>query len=126
MKQNEEECSMPKAIMVITPLNTLRSSLESLLQQTGYVICPGIRTISAFRHALDASETPPNVILLDYWLGRSMTSDFIYNLKKQGFTVILMGTKFLGKDVAESTHVQFLEKPFNQIQLVKAIRSARR
>ncbi len=114
---------MPTAVMVITPLDTLRSSLESLLQQSGYDVCPGIKTIDAFRHALDASETPPKVILFDYWLGSSMTSDFISSLKKQGLAIILMGTKFLGKDVAESTGTQFLEKPFTQIQLLKAIRS---
>ncbi|MFX1492327.1 MAG: hypothetical protein ACFFBU_08700 [Promethearchaeota archaeon] len=116
---------MAKAVMVITPLDTLRSSVESLLQQSGYVVCPGIHTIDAFRHALDASETPPNVVIFDYWLGSSMTSDFINRLKKQGFAIILMGTKFLGRDIAESTGIQFLEKPFTQIQLIKAIRSAR-
>ncbi|MFX1300200.1 MAG: hypothetical protein ACFFAL_10025 [Promethearchaeota archaeon] len=114
---------MTTAIMVISPHDSLRASLESLLHQNGYTVCPGIHETGAFRHALNASGTPPNVILFDYWLSRSLSIDFIRSLKRQGFGVILMGTHFLGKDVAALEQVFFLEKPFTQIELHDAIKA---
>lgn len=116
---------MTTAIMVISPQDTLRTSLESILQQNGYTVCPGVRETGSFRHVLDASETPPNVILFDYWLSRSLTIDFIRSLKRQGFAVILMGTHFLGKDVAALEQVSFLEKPFTQLELHNTIKAVR-
>jgi DNA-binding NtrC family response regulator len=114
---------MATAIMVISPQETFRISLERLLQQNGYTLCQGIREIAAFRHAINASEPQPTVILLDYCLSRSISIDFIRSLKKQGFAVILMGTHFLGKDVAQMEQICFLEKPFTQRELHKAIQT---
>ncbi|MHA2313844.1 MAG: hypothetical protein ACXACF_00930 [Candidatus Hermodarchaeia archaeon] len=116
---------MTTAIMVVSPQESLRASLELILQQNGYTVCPGVRETGAFRHALDASETPPNVILFDYWLSRSLSIDFIRGLKRQGFAVILMGTHILGKDVAALEQIFFLEKPFTQIELHRAIQAVR-
>ncbi len=111
--------------MVISPDDSLRASLESILHQNGFTVCLGVRETGAFRHALDASETSPNVILFDYWLSRSLSIDFITSLKRQGFGVILMGTHLLGKDVAALEQVFFLEKPFTQIELRDAIKAVR-
>ncbi|MDO8123210.1 MAG: hypothetical protein Q6364_02375 [Candidatus Hermodarchaeota archaeon] len=116
---------MTTAIMVISPDDSLRASLESILHQNGFTVCLGVRETGAFRHALDASETSPNVILFDYWLSRSLSIDFITSLKRQGFGVILMGTHLLGKDVAALEQVFFLEKPFTQIELRDAIKAVR-
>ncbi len=113
------------SIMVISPLDTFRATQELLLQRNGYAVCPGIRHIEGFRHALNACKSPPNVILLDYWLSRPVTIDFIRSLKKQQFAVILMGTQFLGKDVARSENIGFIEKPFTQLELQKVIQKAR-
>jgi DNA-binding NtrC family response regulator len=109
--------------MVISPQESLRRSIEMLITQAGYVVCPGIDNLGGFRHALNAAETPPTVILVDYWLSRAQTIDFLKNLKRQRFAVILMGTHFLGKDIATVEGIGFLEKPFTQTELAKAITS---
>lgn len=112
---------MTTAVMVISPQNSLRASVEQLIEQGHYIVCSGVDNLGGFRHALNAAETTPNVIIVDYWLSRSQTIDFIQGLKNQGFAVILMGTSFLGKDVATQEKVEFIEKPFTQNELLKAI-----
>lgn len=114
-----------KAIMVISPLDTFRMAQELLLQRNGFAVCAGIRNIEGFRHALNACKNPPNVILLDYWLSGPVTIEFIRSLKKQRFAVILMGTQFLGKDIAMSENIGFIEKPFTQLELQKVIQKVR-
>jgi DNA-binding NtrC family response regulator len=109
------------AVMVISPQNSLRASVEQLIQQGHHIVCPGVDNLGGFRHALNAAETTPNVIIVDYWLSRSQTIDFIRGLKNQGFAVILMGTSFLGKDVATQEKAEFIEKPFTQNELLNAI-----
>jgi DNA-binding NtrC family response regulator len=109
------------AVMVISPQNSLRTSVEQLIEQGHCIVCPGVDNLGGFRHALNAAETTPNVIVVDYWLSRSQTIDFIRGLKNQGFAVILMGTSFLGRDVATQEKVEFIEKPFAQNELLKAI-----
>ena len=113
---------MVKAVMVVTPQNSFRFALEQLLQNRGYVVCPGATKLEAFRHALNASETPPNVILLDFWLSHAETTNFIKELKRQGFTIILMGTRFQGQEIATQEGILFLEKPFTQHELATAIK----
>lgn len=109
--------------MVITSQGSLRRSIEMLITQAGFIVCPGVDHLGSFHHALDAAETPPNVLLVDYWLSRAQTIDFIKSLKRQGFAVILMGTHFLGKDVASAEGIGFLEKPFTKNDLARAITS---
>lgn len=115
---------MTTAVMVISPQKSLRASVEQLIEKGNYIVCPGVDNLGGFRHALNATETTPNVIIVDYWLSRSQTIDFIQSLKNQGFAVILMGTNFLGKDVATQERVEFIEKPFTQDDLLKAITRA--
>lgn len=117
---------MAKAVMVISPQNSLRYSIETLLAQGGHTICPGIDDLGGFRHALNASEAVPNVILLDYWLSRAQTRSFVRTLKQQGFAVILMGTTFLGRNVAAAEGIGFIEKPFTKSELLKTVSQARR
>jgi DNA-binding NtrC family response regulator len=112
--------------MVVSPQNSLRNSVETLIKLGGHIVCPGTDNLGGFRHALSAAETPPNVIIVDYWLSRSLTIDFLKSLKRQGFAVILMGTHFLGKDVAASEKVGFIEKPFTKDQLLQIIASTKR
>jgi DNA-binding NtrC family response regulator len=116
---------MAKAVMVISPQKSLRYSIETLLAQGGNIVCPGIDDLGGFRHALNASDTVPNVILLDYWLSRSQTQSFVKGLKQQGFVVIIMGTMFLGRDIAAAEGVGFIEKPFSKNELLKAVSQAR-
>jgi len=111
--------------MIITPHESLSRSIAKLITQAGFDVCPSVDNLGGFRHALNAAETPPNVLLVDYWLSRAQTIDFIKSLKRQRFVVILMGTHFLGKDVAAAEGIGFLEKPFTKSDLVKAIGSAK-
>ena len=111
--------------MVISPQNSLRRSMEILIEQGGHTICPGVDNLGGFQHALDASEVTPNIVLVDYWLSRSLTIEFINSLKRQGFAVILMGTMFLGQDIAASEHIGFIEKPFTRTELMKVIAKAK-
>jgi len=117
---------LAKAVMVISPQNTLRRSVEALIERGGHTLCPGVDSLGGFNHALNASETPPNVILVDYWLSRSLTVDFLNSLKRQGFAIILMGTAFVGKELARSQQIGFIEKPFTKNTLMKAIVNAKR
>ena len=112
---------MTTAVMVLSPQDSLRLSIEKLLAHAGLHVCPGVSRLGAFRHALDACETSPNLILLDYWLGYAETTEFIQQLKRQGFTVILMGTKFLGRTLAAQEGIAFLAKPFTRQDLMKVI-----
>ena len=107
--------------MVITPQNSLRRSIEALLEQGGYTVCPGVDNLKGFQHALNASETIPNVIMVDFWLSRSITIDFLNSLKRQGFAIILMGTTFLGADIADSVKVGFIEKPFTSDTIMESL-----
>ncbi|MFX1509541.1 MAG: hypothetical protein ACFFBR_04450 [Promethearchaeota archaeon] len=117
---------MSETVMVISAQNSLRYSIETLLAQGGHTVCPGIDNLGGFRHALNASENIPTLILLDYWLGRSETRSFVKSLKQQGFAVILMGNTFLGRNVAATEGVGFLEKPFTKKELLKAVSQASR
>ncbi|MDO8056822.1 MAG: hypothetical protein Q6361_08170 [Candidatus Hermodarchaeota archaeon] len=112
---------MTTAVMVLSPQDSLRFALEQLLSSQGFLVCPGVSRLSAFRHALNACATSPNVILLDYWLGFAETSAFIQQLKRQGVTVILMATKFLGQTLAAQEGIALLEKPFTRQDLLKVI-----
>ncbi len=112
---------MMKGVMVVSPLASFRRALEVLIQDGGYTVCAGVGSLSAFRRALDACQVSPNIILLDFWLSRSVTIDFIKGLKQQGFKVILMGTHFLAPDIAVAESLDFLEKPFTQKELLKVI-----
>ncbi len=116
---------LAKAVMVISPQTSLRRTVEMLIEQGGHTVCPGVDNLGGIRHALNASETTPNVIMIDYWLSRSLTIDLINGLKRQGFAVILMGTTFLGGDVAATERVGFIEKPFTKNELLKAIANAK-
>ena len=107
--------------MVLSPKDTLRFALEQLLSNVGFIVCPGASKLGAFRHALNACVNTPNVILLDYWLGYAETTQFIQQLKRQEFIVILMGTKLLGRTLAAKEGIAFLEKPFTRQDLLKAI-----
>jgi DNA-binding NtrC family response regulator len=122
---NQELNKLAEAVMVISPQKTLRHSIEKLVEQAGFIICPGVDNLAGFHHALNAAETPPTVILVDYWLSRSLTIDFLQSLKRQQFAVILMGTHFLGKDVAAAERVGFIEKPFTKTDLTQAIATAK-
>ncbi|MFW9831235.1 MAG: hypothetical protein ACFFD8_05625 [Candidatus Thorarchaeota archaeon] len=115
---------MAKVIMIISPLKSFRETLETLIQQGGYAICPGIKDLGSFRHALNTSESSPNIILLDFWLSRSVMINFIRSLKQQGFTVILMGNLFFGRALATTEEIGFLEKPFTSQELYEAINTA--
>ena len=112
---------MTTTVMVLSPQDSLRFALEQLLSSEGFQVCPGVSKLSAFRHALNACGASPDVILLDYWLGFAETSAFIQQLKRQGFTVILMGTKFLGQNLAAQEKIALLEKPFTRQALLKVI-----
>ena len=111
--------------MVISPQISLRFAIEALIEQTGHTLCRGVDNLGGFRHALNASETPPEVIIVDYWLSRSLTTEFLKSLKQQEFAVILMGTHFLGKDLADAEGVGFIEKPFRKTDLLQAIAKAK-
>lgn len=117
---------MAETVMVISPFDTFRTTLEALIQHAGHAICPGIRSLEGFRHALNACKTPPTVILLDFWLSQPVTLSFIQGLKQQGFTVILMGTNFFGRDVAAIERISFLEKPFTSQEVLKIINTVNR
>ena len=95
--------------------------MELLIEQGGHTVCSGVDNLGGFQHALNASETPPNVIIVDYWLGRALTIEFIQSLKRQGFAVVLMGSSFLGSDVAIAEQVGFIEKPFTFTELMRVI-----
>jgi DNA-binding NtrC family response regulator len=112
---------MPTAVMVVSPQASFRIALEQLLSNEGLVVCSGVSNLSAFRHALNASEAHPNVILLDFWLEYAETQEFVTQLKQQGFSVVLMGTKFLGKTLAVQEGIGFLEKPFTRHDLLNAL-----
>ncbi len=116
---------MAKTVMVISPQNSLRQSIEALIEQGGHVVCQGVNNLAGFQHALNASEITPNVIMVDYWLSRAITVDFLNSLKRQGFAIILMGTTFLGRDVAATEQVGFIEKPFTKNELLKVIANAK-
>jgi DNA-binding NtrC family response regulator len=112
---------MTTAVMVLSPHKSLRFALEQLLSNEGLLVCPGVSRLEAFRHALNACEHSPTVILVDYWLGYAETIEFIQQLKRQGFAVILMGTKFLGQSIAVQEEIPFLEKPFTRQDLLRVI-----
>jgi DNA-binding NtrC family response regulator len=112
---------MTTAVMVLSPQDSLRFTIEKLLTNAGLHVCPGVSRLGAFRHALNACETSPDLILLDYWLGYAETIEFIQQLKRQGFMVILMGTKFLGRTLAAKEGIAFLAKPFTRQDLLQAI-----
>ena len=107
--------------MVISPQKSLRHSIERLIEQGGHTVCSGVDNLGGFHHALNASETSPTVIIVDFWLSRALTIDFIRSLKRQGFTVVLMGTSFLGRDVATAEQIKFIEKPFTFMELMRTI-----
>jgi DNA-binding NtrC family response regulator len=98
--------------------------MELLIKQGGHTVCSGVDNIGGFQHAVNASEIPPTVIIVDYWLSRALTIDFVNSLKRQGFTVVLMGSSFLGRDLATAEQIQFLEKPFTFNELMRAITDA--
>ena len=112
---------MTTAVMVLAPQESLRFALEQLLSSEGFIVCPGVSRLSAFRHAMNACKTSPDVILMDYWLGFAETSAFIQQLKRQGVTVILMGTKFLGQTLAAQEGIALLEKPFSRRDLLRVL-----
>jgi len=107
--------------MVLSTQDSFRFALEQLLINVGLTVCPGASRLEAFRHALNACETSPDLILLDYWLGFAETAKFIQQLKRQGFSVILMGTKFFGQTLALQEAIPFLEKPFTRRDLLRVI-----
>ena len=98
--------------------------MELLIEQGGHTVCSGVDNLGGFQHAVNASEIPPTVIIIDYWLGRALTIEFIQSLKRQGFAVVLMGSSFLGRDVATAEQVVFIEKPFTFKELMRAIADA--
>jgi DNA-binding NtrC family response regulator len=116
---------MKKTIMIITPRNHQRMALEGLLRNAGFKLAPGVGKLDELRHALDANETHPNVIMVDFWLSKGATIDLIQRLKAQGFAVILMGNQGLGQQIAKSQRILFLAKPFSTSDMVKAIELAR-
>lgn len=113
---------MAKTIMIISPHTQQRNALERLLQGAGYEVAPGVSKLNALRHALDASETRPEIILVDYWLSQANTLELIRRLKGQGFSVILMGNKALCQEVAESLKIPLIPKPFTTSELLQSIK----
>jgi DNA-binding NtrC family response regulator len=95
--------------------------MELLIKQGSHTVCSGVDNLGGFQHAVNASETPPTVIIVDYWLSRALTIEFIQSLKRQGFGVVLMGSSFLGRDVATAEQITFIEKPFTFNELMRAI-----
>ncbi|MFX0169689.1 MAG: hypothetical protein ACFE89_10090 [Candidatus Hodarchaeota archaeon] len=112
---------MTTAVMVVSPQASFRFALEQMLIEGGYIVCQGLAKLEAFRHALNACETPPKIILLDFWMGHAETTGFIKSLKQEGFTIVLMGTKFRGREIAAHEGIRFLEKPFTRLDLLRAL-----
>lgn len=113
--------TVEQSVMVISPYNSLREALESLILSCGYKTAIGVKHLEQLRHAIDASDPKPSTILLDYTLPQIDIINLIQSLHKQKFKVILMGNTLAVADLAKSLKIPFLYKPFSLKELKQAL-----
>lgn len=112
---------MSSVVMIITPKDPLRRALEKLLQRGGFSFVVSAKGLDEIQHVINASNSQPDVILLDYWLPRYKTMRLVNSFKKQGYEVILLGNASVGQDIASSLEIPFLCKPFTKTELFTTI-----
>jgi DNA-binding NtrC family response regulator len=115
---------MPTTAMIIAPLASLRSSLESLLTAAGFSVIHGAANITQVRIFLNSGLNPPDIVILDIWLPYKATVGLVQTLKDKRIEVILMGIDSKGQQIADEIGVPFLLKPFTKEDLITTIEGA--
>lgn len=117
---------MPTTVMVIAPLESLRTALESVLSTAGYSVINGAANVTRVRIFLDAGINPPDVAIVDIWLPQKKIAGLVQTLKDRHIAVLLMGVNDKGEEFAEEIGVPFLAKPFFKKDLIATIEKAQK
>lgn len=112
---------MPTTVMVIAPLASLRTALESVLSTAGYSVINGAANVIQVRIFLDAGINTPDVAIVDMWLPQKKIAGLVQTLKEKHIAVLLMGINSKGEKFAEEIGVPFLGKPFFKKDLTATI-----